>query len=134
MKQYADKAVARAIASFDSKNSENIAKSVDGKLKGFKDELLSSLSSLISIMVKNEVDKRLDKYTKELSDNFQDNTKDDKPLYITTSLVMQTLGVSRTTLWRLCKEGKLNPVKGLGKQNLYNKEEVNSLLLAKVDE
>lgn len=46
-----------------------------------------------------------------------------KDALLPTADVMQAYAVSRTTLWRLAQAGKLHPVKGRGKQQLFRVDE-----------
>lgn len=53
-----------------------------------------------------------------------------KSAMMTSSEVMESLKISRTSLWRLTKEGKLKGVHGRGREILYRSDEVNALLNA----
>ena len=46
---------------------------------------------------------------------------------LTTAQTMATLACSRTTLWRIVKEGKLTPHKGAGRTLTYDAKEVMAL-------
>jgi predicted DNA-binding transcriptional regulator AlpA len=46
---------------------------------------------------------------------------------LTTAQTMATLACSRTTLWRLVKDGKLTPHKGAGRTLTYDAKEVMAL-------
>lgn len=50
---------------------------------------------------------------------------------MTSSDVMSAYRLSRTTLWRLCKEGKLHPTKGGGRQQLFSSVECAKVLANK---
>lgn len=52
-----------------------------------------------------------------------------KAQMLTSKDVMEAYSLSRTTLWRLCHEGKLHPMKSRGRQQLFNADEVKKVLV-----
>lgn len=46
---------------------------------------------------------------------------------VSSNELMQRYSMSRTTIWRLVQEGKLHPIKGKGRQNLYKAAECRKL-------
>lgn len=46
---------------------------------------------------------------------------------VSSNELMRRYAMSRTTIWRLTQEGKLHPIKGKGRQNLYQASECRKL-------
>lgn len=57
------------------------------------------------------------------------NARKAKDSLLKTEDVIQAYGVSRTTLWRMVKAGKLHAYQGRGRQQLFNADECKRVLI-----